>query len=357
MDLRLSEFQQLLANSAQDFLSREVPYDRVRQIEASATVDRALWKQVVDLGWAGLPIAEAYGGQGATIVDLGVLINELCRAATPLPYVQSMLGALVVQQCADSALKQALLPRLAAGAVITPAHLEASDDLAAPPTVRYAKGAVSGEKHFVEYGADSDLYLVSAIDGRTPGLAVVARDQAGVRTRPLVGLGSTPLAVVTFTNARAEAWIPGQAALDYLRGLGAALTAVESYACAQKALDLTVDYAQMRVQFGRPIGAFGPVQGRVADMAVQTLASRFLAFELLEQFDTGAWTAARTAVVKGVTARMLPLVLMDAHLIHGGMGFMREYHLQFYTRRGKEAGLRWGTARECTNAIGDALAG
>jgi alkylation response protein AidB-like acyl-CoA dehydrogenase len=353
MDLRLNEFQGLLQSSAAEFLEREVPEDRVRAMETAAAPDQDLWQQLTDLGWTGLPLAEAVGGQGATILDHGLLVEELCRAAVLSPYQQTMSAALTVQRWADETRKQEILPPVVAGRTLTPAFFDAADARAAGTT--YSDGCVTGAKSLVEYGGTSDSYLVSAHANGEPGLAVVPRDQTAVSIRELRSIGSMPQVAVEFQEAVAEAWLPGKEAVDYLRLLSTAMTALEAYAYAQQTLDMTVEYVQMRVQFGRPIGTFGAVQSRCADMAIQVEASKFLTRELLYHFDQDEVDPVQVATVKAITAGMAPDVAMDAHLIHGGIGVMREYRLHFYSRRAKEASLRWAGVGECLNTVADAL--
>ena len=133
--------------------------------------------------------------------------------------------------------------------------------------------------------------------------------------------------------------------------LGSAIASLECYAHAQKALDMTVSYVQVRVAFGRPIGTFEAVQGRVADAAVGVTASRFLAYEQLYKLDQGELDALHAAKVKSVVSRSVTDATNWGHVLHGGVGFMAEYDLQFHTRRGKEASLRWGDPRESLGAV------
>lgn len=354
MDLRLSELQELIRQSADDFIENEVPSSRVREIEESGDAS-ALWQQMTELGWPGLIVAEAHGGQGGALLDAAVLIDRLCRGAVLSPFAATTLCAATVQAFADDELKQRLLPRVVQGAVVTAAALERTGAVHAPITATYANGTVSGEKWFVEFGASADVHVVAVMQGDTPGLAVVTRDQPGVATRALKNIGALPMAQVTYDGAQAEGFIAGREAVEYLRMLGAALVSLECYAYAQKSLDMIVDYAQMRVQFGRPIGAFEAVQQRVADMAIQVEACRFLTHELLWHFDNGSLDPTQVPVVKAATGRMVGDVTMWSHILHGGIGYMKEYDLQFFTRRGKEAASRWGSLRESSNAIADAV--
>ena len=355
MDFRLTEFQQLLKDNAEDFLEREVPATRIREIEEAGEPDAALWKQMVDLGWTGLPIAEEYGGQGGNLADTGILIEEMCRAAMLTPFVNTVIAAAVVQKFGSDDLKKDLLPRIAEGAAAASAVAEESGDIWAETTTTHSGGQVSGKKFFVEYPSASEVHLVTAVDGGTPGIAIVPANQAGISTEDLKSIGSTPQAVVAYNNASADAFISGQEAVDYMRVLGASLASLECYAHMQKSLDMACEYTPMRVQFGRPIGSFEAVQQRVADMGIQVEASKFLSRELLWNIDNDSYDPAQVPVVKAVTAKAVTDVTMWSHVLHGGIGYMQEYDLQFYTRRGKEAALRWGGLRESMTAISDAV--
>jgi len=355
MDLRPNEFQQLLQNSAADFLEREVPADRVRGIEQAGVADQALWREIVDLGWTALPVEEAYGGSGGSLLDASVLIEQFCRAAAPTGFTEVLMAASTIQRYAPADVKQSVLPGVAAGEIIVPAFLEPADDLYATPATRVAGNRCTGEKRFVAHGESAGRFLVSAVNESGPGLAIVSASASGVSTAPMTTIGGTPMRVVSFKDAPVEGWIAGAAAIEYLRSIGAALTALESYAYAQKALDMTVEYVQMRVQFGQPIGAFQAVQNRVADVAIQVEAAKFLSRELLWNFDQGTIDPQQVAIVKAMTANAAPQVAMECHLLHGGIGYMQEYPLQTYTRRIKESTLSWGSTREMLNRVADAV--
>ena len=351
MDVQLNDLQTLLRDNAQKFLEREAPPARARAIEAAGEHDPDLWRQIVALGWTGLSIAETHGGEGGTLLDLSVLLEQLSRHAVLTPLPQTLLSAAVIERHADHELAAALLPRVIAGLTITPALLEGEGTLRGAIATVYEDGRVSGTKRFVEHGRTSDVYLVAAVSGGEPGLALVPLDQPAVSQLRLVTTGGLPQATVRYDGATAEGWIDGAEAVEYLRLLGSALAAFECYAHAQKALDMAVDYVQIRVQFGRPIGSFEAVQQRCADIATLVEASRFLTRELLYHFDQDSVDPAQVARVKAIAARAVTETTMWAHVLHGGVGFMAEYDLQFHTRRGKEAALRWGTPRECLNVV------
>ena len=355
MDLQPTDLQELLRSNAEDVLGREAPADRVREIEQAGEPDAALWSTLVDLGWTGLAVPEEHSGQGGSLLDLAVIVEQLCRHAVLSPFVPTALAAIVVQRHGDEALQAELLPRIAEGATVAIALAEGHGELR-DLAASYEDGAVSGEKRFVEYARSSDLHLVAASRNGTAGLALVQAGADGVRVeQDLVSIGKTPQAIVAYEGARADAWIEGEAAVEDLRRLGSALASLESYAHAQRALDMTVDYVQTRVQFGRPIGSFQAVQMRLADLATRVQASNFLVHELLWHFDEGTDDPEQIAVVKAVTAQTVAQVTQDCHLLHGGIGFITEYDLYFHTIRGKEASLRFGGAGEALRTVANAL--
>ena len=220
MDLQPTDLQELLRSNAEDVLGREAPSDRVREMERAGEPDAALWSTLVELGWTGLAVPEEHGGQGGSLLDLAVIVEQLCRFAVLTPFVPTTLAALVVQRHGDEALQAELLPRIAEGATVSIALAEGRGkmrDLAAT----FEDGAVSGEKHFVEYARSSDLHLVAASATARPGSPFVAAGADGVRIeRDLASIGKTPQAIVVYEGAQADAWIEGEAAVEDLRRLG-----------------------------------------------------------------------------------------------------------------------------------------
>ena len=120
---------------------------------------------------------------------------------------------------------------------------------------------------------------------------------------------------------------------------------------AAQALDQTVAYASVREAFGRPIGSFQAVKHHAANMAIKVAASRHLAFEALGALERGRATDAQVALAKASASRMVPEVTMLAHQIHGGNGIIEENDLYFFTLRGKERSLAWGSVDECLAEI------
>lgn len=345
MDVTLSETQTLIRDSIREYLEKEVPFARIREVERSGGVDRDLWQGLASLGWLGLPFPEALGGQGGELTDTGVLIEELQRRAVLIPIAETFAAAIAIQRFGDAALAREVAEGVSSGAMsISPAILEAGDSLD-QVEMRVADGTVSGEKYFVDYGANTTHHLVAARDAAGLGLFLVANGP-GVTAAPLVNIGRVPQANVSYSRVPARR-VCGEDGLRFLVQLARTYAAVQCLACSQQALDMTVEYVSMRVQFGRPIGTFQAVQHHCANMATATLAARFLVYEALWKLDRGLATDTQIAVAKTHASRTATEVPMLAHQLHGGMGFVTEYDLHFFSLRGKQAALAWGTAEEC----------
>src|SRR5437588_13071347 len=128
MDLGLSETQQLLQSAIRDYLEREVPFSRIRELERGSGFDERLWRDLQQQGWLGLPFPEQYGGSGGSLTDLAVLIEELTRKAVLIPIKECMAAGMTIAQHGDAALAAEILPRIAGGeAIVVPAVLEQSD--------------------------------------------------------------------------------------------------------------------------------------------------------------------------------------------------------------------------------------
>ena len=346
MNLDLSETQELLRDTARDYLAREVPLDRIRQLEREHGWDETLWKALRDQGWLGLPFAEASGGGGGSLLDAGVLIEEFARRAAVVPGVEAFACGVALERWAPGAAAEALVAGLLDGSVLpVPALLEA-DDRFGSVALALAGGRIDGEKRFVDYGQFASHHLVLARDSGDLALCRVDARADGVSCEPLHTIGRTPTARVRYANAPAER-VGGPEAARALLLVGRALAAVQCVGSAAQALEQTVEYAKLREAFGRPIGSFQAVKHHAAGMASKVASSRHLAFEALAALERGADASQRVALAKASASRAVPEVTMLAHQIHGGNGIIEENDLYFFTLRGKERSLAWGTADEC----------
>ena len=350
MDLALTETQQLVRDSVRDYLVREVPFDRVREVERSGDFDRELWKGLQQLGWLGLPFPEDVGGSGGSRADLAVLIEELSKRAVIIPMLETMVAALVIHQFGKGKPSREILSAVLSGeAIVVPAILEQSDKFD-DIQMKVRNRKLRGEKYFVDYGQAATHHLVAAVEGGDVGLFLVDANNSAVQAERLHSIGGIPQARVKYDGAAAVP-ICGSDGYRALVQLGRALAAIQCLGCAQQALDMTVEYTSHRVQFGVPIGSFQAVQHHCANMATMVEASRFLAYEAVWAIDKGVATDDQIAIAKACASQTVSEVTMQAHQLHGGIGIVEEYDLHFFSLRGKERALSWGSAEECLAII------
>jgi len=352
MDTALTETQQLLRQSIRDYLEKEVPFSRIREHEASGTADTALWEYLQSAGFLGLPFREEFGGEGGSLTDLAVVVEELTRRAVVIPFVETMACAVTLQKFASPDVARSIIAGVIAGTTtLAPAMIEDPEGRLA---VTATGGKLNGEKRFVDYAQRVTHHLVSASEGASGALYLVEARAPGVQPRELTHIGRTPLAHVRYEAVAGERVAGGEAA-EYLRRLLRSLTAVQCLGNSQQALDMTVDYASMRVQFGRPIGTFQAVQHHCANMATMVLGTRFLAYQAVWKLDHDVASDREIAQAKAWAAKTATEVPMMAHQIHGGIGYTEEYDLQFFSRRGKDRSTAWGSYEECLSMLADTL--
>ena len=364
MDFGLSAEQELLQNTAREFLSQECPPGLVRELyDDPKGFSPELHRKTAELGWTGLLIPEAHGGLGLGMLDMAVLLEEIGRAVVPGPFVfSSVLTTLGLVQAGSSAPQQTWLPRLAAGQAIgTLAFLEADDRLDARGVRLKAKKTkhgyvLSGTKMFVPFAEVADVLLVVA---RTSGKAEQGISLFLVE-RQAPGLSLAPLAIVDQTRRvyRAEfqqVAVPKTALLGkkdkgwkiVARLLDAACVALaaDSLGGAQKALELAVEYAKTRTQFNRPIASFQALKHMAAEMASDIEPARSLVWYAAYAFDALPAEASRAAALaKARLSDVYARTTNRAVQMHGGIGFTWEHDMHFWFKRAKWNEFAFGDA-------------
>ncbi len=354
MNLDLNDTQGLLQQTVRDFLERELPFDRIRELERDGAWDQPLWKEVCRQGWLGLPFREEFGGAAGGLVDAGVLLEEFARRAAILPMLETLVCGRVLQTRATPELGSEWIPRLLSGeTVAVPALLEASDRFG-DVNAEVREGRLRGEKSFIDYGQSATHHLVAARDAGELGLFLVDARVEQVKCEPLQHIGRTPQCSAAYADAPAQR-VSGEDGYLELIALGRALSAVQCVGHMQQALDMTIEYAGIREQFGKRIGSFQAVRHHCANMLMRVSSARLLAFEALSGLDAGRVDPRQIAAAKAAASRAVPEVTMLAHQIHGGNGVIEENDLYFFTLRGKERSLAWGTAEECLAELAQAI--
>ena len=360
----LTDEQQAIRSTAHDFLSSRFKSERLREIAASESgFDESGWKEMAELGWAGLALPEEWGGQGLGIVDLAVLFEEMGYVCAPSPLLSNTIAGLAIAAGGSDEQKERWLAPLAAGELRgTPALMDAG--VPAVPG-RFTMAAESdgadvvlnGEKTLVMDAASADFFLVATAGNRRH---LVEKSAKGVTVKPEESIDLTRrISSVRLEGVRVapENTLPGGEAEYFPVFLRACVAiAAESTGVAQRALDMSVEYAKDRRQFGRPIGAYQAVSHRCAQMLLETENSRSAVYG-------AAWAADAEPESLPLAASMAKAYASDAGWrvpdtaiqVHGGIGFTWEHDLHFFLKRGRANAVSFGDAKWHRERVADAV--
>jgi alkylation response protein AidB-like acyl-CoA dehydrogenase len=365
MDFGFSEEQDMLRKLAHDFLAKESPMPTVRRMmEDDLGYSVETWRKMADLGWMGLVFPQDVGGAGLRILDLVVVLEEMGRALMPGPFFSTvLLGGLSILEGGSDAQKMRYLAPLIAGelkATLAVPEAGGAWDAAAVATTATADAGgflLNGTKRFVPDAHVADLILVAArteASKREEGISLFALDvpKEGVsvttldtldQTRKLcdVKLDQVRVGPESLIAARGAGWAILQRVIDRATvGLCA-----ETCGGAERVLEMSVDYAKVRVQFDRPIGSFQAIQHKCANMLSLVESAKAATYY-------AAWAVSNDASDASLAAAMAKSYASDAYRvlageaiqIHGGIGFTWEHDLQLYFRRAKASELTFGDA-------------
>jgi alkylation response protein AidB-like acyl-CoA dehydrogenase len=358
MDFDLSEEQRILKKTARDFLIKEV----VRQLgESEEGYSPELWKKMAELGWTGLIFPEAYGGSGCSFLDLVILLEEMGYNLCPGPYFSAVvLGGLTILKAGTERQRKKFLPQMAAGQTIsTLALTEPGGGYdAASIKVAATEGSegyvIRGTKLFVPDAHLADYLLCAARTGNgvTPeeGITVFIVDAGspGIHLRPLRTLAGDKQFEVEFDGVQVpEDRILGQVhqgwpVMEDTLKRAAAARGAEMIGGAQAAMEMAVEYARERIQFGRPIGSFQAVQHHVANMWLDIHGSRILVYKAAWKMSNGMPDDQSIAMAKARAGQAYRNATLLAHQIFGAIGFTMEHDLHLYHRRAAASDLAFG---------------
>lgn len=362
-----TEEQNLLRETARRFLAEQVGIEKVREtMMGDRGFDPDLWREIAELGWLGLTVSEEYGGAGYGFPEAAVLLEEMGRLVLPVPYAATLVfGATAISACGDADQRAAWLPRIVAGEeIVAGAVFDAPRgiDLAAVTAAARREGdewVLEGTKRFVVDGPAATAFLVAAREA-FGGLALFIVPADAVEVTPLPVLDLTRReADVALDGVRVPeaARLPGgdAEALRYLVDLAAVAVAQEQVGGAQVCLEMSVDYAKSRYQFGRPIGSFQAVKHRCADMLVKVEHARSAAYHAARVTEDPQEFAVAAPLAKSVASEAYLWVAGETIQVHGGIGFTWEHDAHLHLKRAKAASLLFGTPREHRHRLGAAL--
>ena len=359
MDFGLSETQQMLQRSAREFLETECAPEHVRDMEEDERgYTLEMWEKLVQQGWPGLVVPEAYGGVGMSYLDLCVLLEEMGRALLPGPFFSTVvLGGMAVLDAGSPAQQQRLLSGIAGGRTMMTLALTEPSARWDPAGVETAAAAVdggyliTGTKLFVPNAHTADYVIVAARTGDAEdsvGLFIVPRDSQGMSQTLLKTVSSDRQSEVVFDRVAVPSSgvlggpRSGWPTIERVLQRGAVGKCAEMVGGARRVLEMTVEYAKRRVQFGRPIGSFQAVQHHCANMALDVEACRDITYQAAWRLSEGLPAAMDVAMAKSWVSDAYARVCALAHQCHGAIGFTKEHDLQLYTRRAKAAEAAFG---------------
>ena len=356
MNFAFTEEQDELRKTVRAFLESKSPETAVReQMETETGFDPAVWSQMGEqMGLQGLAIPEEFGGSGYSFTELGIVLEEMGRRLLAAPFFSTVvLAANTFLQSGDGEAKKAHLPGIASGETIaTLAFTEPSGKWDESGITLEATGSgsdwkLNGTKMFVLDGNTASLIIVAARTGKGVTLFTVAGDAAGLtrtnlstmdqtRKQSKLEFADTPAKLL---GTEGEGWGVLSTVLD----LAAVGLSAESVGGAQKVLEMAVEYAKVRVQFGRPIGSFQAIKHKCADMLLEVESAKSAAYY-------GMWCASEMNDELPSVASLAKAYCTEAYFhaaaeniqIHGGIGFTWEHPAHLYFKRAKSSELLFG---------------
>ncbi|MFE2307186.1 acyl-CoA dehydrogenase family protein [Streptomyces sp. NPDC059411] len=359
LDLLYSETEEELRTAVRSLLAARCDAPAVLgRIESGRPHDPELWRTLAaDIGTAGLLVPEKLGGQGASHREAAVVLEELGRAAAPVPYLTSAVLAAEILLGCEGAEPAELLRELAAGRrICVPAlPLTLAPGAPLPPPVRDSgAGTLSGTATSVADAVAADVLLVLA----DTGLYAVPATAAGVSLTPLVALDLTrPLADVTLDGATGTRLADPATARAAIAGAllsGAGLLASEQLGLAEWCLTETVGHVRGRHQFNRPIGSFQALKHRLARLWLDVASARAAARAAADALATGAPDAPLTvAVAQAYCSGVAVRAAEECVQLHGGIGMTWEHPAHLYLKRAKADSLALGTPGHHRGLVAD----
>jgi alkylation response protein AidB-like acyl-CoA dehydrogenase len=356
--------QQQLRAAVRKFCAESFDEPTVRRLmESDVTYDPAVWRRLgTELGVLGMSVPEADGGVGGTLVDQAVAVEEFGAALSCGPLFGTVYLAIpALVACGSGAARDELLAALVDGERTAAFAVNDSAGAFDPNVTVTAVGGsdgvvLTGTAARVVDAAAADVVLVAAKDSE--GVSLYAVDTGDVQRTPLVTMDLTrPQADVTFSDSPARLLAePADAerVITHALQVGAALLAVEQIGAAQHMLDLSVDYAKSRLQFGRQIGSFQAVKHRLADMLVDLEHARSAAYHAVWALTEGSDDPAlAVSIAQATCSAAFSRIAADSIQVHGGIGFTWEHQAHLYFKRAATDAALLGSAEQHRARIAD----
>ncbi|MFC1870379.1 acyl-CoA dehydrogenase family protein, partial [Chloroflexota bacterium] len=317
----------------------------------------ALWQKMAGLGWLGLPFPEEYGGSGGSFLDLTVLLEEMGRALLPGPFLSTVvLCGLPVLAAGTEEQKQDFLPKIADGetiltlALTEPSALYSAEGIEAKAIPDKDSYIIDGTKLFVT-DAHIARHLLTAV-GTGKGITLFLTDASspGIKCTLLKTLASDRQCEVVFDQVRVSQQNmlgqrdDGWGIIEQTLRQAAVAECALMLGGAQRMLEMAVDYAKDRVQYGKPIGSFQAIQHQCVDMAIDVEGARHITYQAAWKLSEGLPCAIEVAMAKAWVGAACSRVCAQSSHVHGAIGYTQDHDAQLYLRRIKAAELTFGDA-------------
>jgi alkylation response protein AidB-like acyl-CoA dehydrogenase len=355
MDFSFTEEQDMLRISARDFLAKECPKAKIREMDKDERgYDSQMWDSMAELGWMGLIFPEECGGMGANFMDLVILMEEMGRNILPGPFFSTIaLCALPLFEYGSKEQKTKFLPPIAKGkAIWTIALAESSGRFKASEVKLRAvlKGTnyvLQGCKLFVTDAHVADYILVVGRtgEGKRPedGITLFIVDARGpnVEIEAIPTIGGDRQFKVSFDKvAVSKDNILGKVGngwdiVDFVLQRAAVLKCAEMSGACQAVLDMTSSYAKERIQFDRPIGSFQAIQHKLAGMLIEAEAVQYLLYQAAWGISVGSPSPWQISAAKAKANEAYQRICIEAIAAHGAIGYTMDHDIGLYYRRVK----------------------
>jgi alkylation response protein AidB-like acyl-CoA dehydrogenase len=362
MNLDFSEEQIALREMVRGLCAEHAPPAVVRRMEDDPKgYTEEFWKQQGQLGLLGLLIPEEFGGSAQSLLEAALVYEEFGRALAPSPHFASaVLGAGAILAAGSPQQKRDWLPKIASGeAILTPAWLEPRRGFGPRGVQLRAEASqdgflLTGEKRFVPFASSATRLLVLARTGSGEadlGLFLVDPAAAGISLKQQKSLAADTQYDVRFAGVRAPAesrlGAAGSGWATWDQGMHDAIILLAAWATggAERALEITVQYAKDREQFDKPLGAFQAISHYLADAATLVDGARTLVYEAAWARAEGRSIARLAPMAKLFACQTYRDVTAMCQQVWGGVGFTIEYDIQLFFRRAKQLQITWWDTR------------
>ena len=366
MKLVLNEEQQMLSDSAKDFAANRTPVNHFRSLRDNndpLNWDKDVWKEMVDLGWAGILIPQEFGGSDFGLAGISVIMQEVGKTLTPSPlFATAVMGASAINTFGTQEQKAEYLPKIAAGNITTAIAIDEESHHAPFNSMAQAElvgdeWVLNGKKKFVVDGASADILIVLArtsgvkgdkagltlfiVDANHTGVEIIKTDMADCRNYANIVLDNVTISKDALLGDQES----GGEAIDKILDEGRIALSAEMLGNSEAAFEMTLNYLKERKQFGVLIGTFQALQHRAAEMFCEIELTKSAVMAAMQGADENNNDLQRMAsLAKSIAGETLYLVSNESVQMHGGIGVTDEYDIGFYMKRARVAEVIFGGA-------------